>query len=216
MGGPPGFGPPGGFGGPAAPPAEEGSNKTLIGCGIAGCLGLLLIVGALVAFFVFVPKSGGDGPSSSGGGPTQPNNPTGGNDPSRSPPTSGGLRDRMPQRVGRWTAQGVKPVSVSGALEGIQVEYTSSGASLSVLALAFSSSNEAHQAMLALAEGVGERARVTPKNIRIRDPKTNEVIGEGRHFVASPEAFSYQTGKLATLIVGPQGDVIPFWNEFPL
>ncbi|MEZ4441453.1 MAG: hypothetical protein R3B72_20310 [Polyangiaceae bacterium] len=200
--------PPGAWGPPGAPPQWQGgppmaaaahkddSNKKLIGCGIAGCFGLMLVGGLLVGILAYA--GGSDGGSSR---------------PSKSAP-SGSLRDLIPNRVGKWRAVSAKPLQVEGAVDSLLVKFESGSQELAWAGAVFSSEAESSAALEGAANAVQKDVGTSPDRVNIRDPD-GKLIGEGRHFKTSPEFICYKIGKLMAVVSGPRGDVPDFIAALP-
>lgn len=203
-GGQPGH-PPGAYpgaypGGPApmAAPArpKKSDNGKLIGCGIAGCLGVVL-AGALVIGLVGVVA--GSGGSSA--------RPTGSSQ-------SGRLQDLLPQRVGKWRAVSSKPLQIEGAVDARLVRYRSGSASLEIAAAIFPTETNAKLALKGASDVVGRDTKTTPKPITIRNAD-KDIIGEAKQFQTNPEVVCYQIDKWMAVVSGPPGDLREFVSQVP-
>jgi hypothetical protein len=116
---PPGYGGPPAFGGAPPPPPPVpvpvpaggggGAAKILGGCGVAGCIGIVLAVFAVVGLIVVLIMIGGSSSSSSDGGSASNEEPTTPSEPSRSGsegrsdvPMTGSLRTLVKDRIGPY------------------------------------------------------------------------------------------------------------------
>lgn len=177
-----------------APSAKSGAFPW--GCGIAGCLGALVLL-ALTAGGIFWLSAN----SSSGG-------------KGKSRPTRGSLRNRMPKRVGSWTLISVKAMNVASANEAFMASYSNGHAKLAVGLSAFSSTASANAHLQAMSSSLRKSAGgATEKRITIRGTNGDKT-GDGRSWASNPERFAYRKGRMTGLMVGPPGQIKPFFQNF--
>lgn len=192
---PPGWGAPGPM--PAAP-AKKSDNSKLIGCGIAGCLGVVLAGGLLMGVIFFVAGSSSSSPSK----------------PPASGVGSGRLEDLIPSKVGKWKAVSSKPLQVEGAVDAKLVKYRSGSESLEIAAAIFPSERVAKGALEGAADVVRKDTDTVPNRVNIRD-SDNNIIGQARQFETNPEVVCYQIDKWMAVVSGPPGDIRDFVREVP-
>lgn len=130
---------------PPPPAKDSGGMKLLGGCGIAGCLGVMVAVGLVVVLIVFF---GLFGEPSSSGAPSSGT--TGTDDGTSSVPESGSLRSLLKQDVGGYSLAGTSPIKEvpAGVVDNIGAVYVSSGGTKVVhLLYAFSTKSGASNAI---------------------------------------------------------------------
>jgi len=182
---------------PVAPKKDD--NGKLIGCGIAGCVGVVVAGAVLVGvLFLVGASSGGSSPSS---GPA-------------SGVGSGRIEDLIPSRVGKWKAVSSKPLQVEGAVDAKLVKYRSGSESLEIAAAIFPSETMAKGALEGAADVVRKETKTVPNRVNIRD-KNQNVIGQARQFQTNPEVVCYQIDKWMAVVSGPPGDIREFVAQVP-
>jgi hypothetical protein len=178
-----------------ARPKQGDGKGLLIGCGAAGCLG---IIGIIVVLF-FVLGASGSSSSSDDGGKSAP---------------SGRLKANVQKNVAGWKLKSTKPLEVSGSVDAIVVQYKKGSKLIEWAVAVFPTEERAQEHLLGVTRSVANDVSVTGEVVRIKDDKGNE-IGLGSHFESNPEFLCYRIGKLMAVISGPRGDVVPFFRELP-
>ena len=192
---------------PAGAPAQAQSGggsgaKILGGCGIAGCLGV--VVAGIVVLLVIVLFSSGSSSSSS--------SPSGG--PSEAP-SSGSLRSLVKNQIGpyRLTEVTARPTKLpaeltSGSQDSLGLSYSGKGVQIEHIMMAYGSesSSTSHLRMFT--------CNVTTKEITNRDGKR---IGSLCVFSASNgnHVAIWTNGSLLFLAVGPAENNAEFYNAVP-
>jgi hypothetical protein len=188
------------MGAPAPMPArpKKSDNGKLIGCGIAGCLGLVVAGALLLGVVGFLANSGS---SSSSGRPT-------------SSGQSGRLQDLLPKKVGKWRAVSSKPLQIEGAVDAMLVKYRAGSQSLEIAAAIFPTETMAKGALKGASDVVRRDTNTVAKPITIRN-RDNEIIGEAKQFRTNPEVVCYQIDKWMAVVSGPPGELKDFVSQVP-
>lgn len=213
--GAPGYGPPVMASAPAgyAPPAGGGSDSTFkIGCGIAGCVGVLLVL-VLVGGGLYFMMSASSGSTASG--------------PSSGPntaPNSGSLRSIVKSQVGDYrltsTSQNVADGPFQdGAVDSLGMSYkSSSGVEVKHFLIAYSSKSKAQgkpKAMIELIKSevpAGQTFTVSSQPYRNRE---GEVLGKVYHVETTPEVVMWTNGKLFAVVKAPASHAVKFFKAVP-
>ncbi len=244
---PPGFGgpPPGqppGFGAPAYPPTPPlpptppqpsggggGAAKILGGCGVAGCLGIGLAVGGVIALIVVLVMIGSSSSSSSSGSsssdePTQ-NEPTGSSEGSRSDiPMTGSLRTLVKDRIGPYRlVQTATVTSLGERLQGGVIDSLAAiyrapdGSQLTQILLVYASEAITDDKMTAVflvaAQGLKPGERVKRGNILNR---SNVIVGKRIEISGSnPQHVYWSNRKLLTFVTSSPPHAVGFEANAP-
>ena len=186
------------FAGPAAP--KDDGSKMVWGCGIAGCLGVIVLIaiigGALFLMRGSVSASGDDDDS----------------DDRRAP--SGRLADNIPKRVGSYEVSSARKLQVANAVDAMVVVYRSGSTEIEHAIAIFPDEDAAQQNLVDSTSRVDKDTNVEPTIVRIKDPD-GKVIGLGSHFESNPEWLCYRIGKMMAILKGPRGKVVPFFKKLP-
>ncbi len=232
--GPPGYGPPGSpyggppggppmgagmgpmpYGPPMPPPGDGGGGgmKVLGGCGVAGCLGIVVAVGLVMVFvFVFAFSGGGGGSSSSGSSGEGPG--------SGDVPTSGSVRDLVRQNIGPYRLAGTSPLEKvpSGVVDNVGAVYTApDGTKVMHILLVYPTESMAAQAVenvwsssvgtLKPGEKIG-RSNLTDKQGGVHGTILRITGG-------NPEQIFWNNRKLVCVITAPRPHATGFESNVP-
>ncbi|MBI4703537.1 MAG: hypothetical protein HY744_20695, partial [Deltaproteobacteria bacterium] len=183
-------------------------------------LGVLLVVGiVVVAIFFMAGKSqsshaASEGPPESGpstGGPSTTGTSTGA---SRDVPSSGSLRDIIPQQVGDYRLQTIQPMTGmgSGVVDALSMVYfTPSGVRANHIVVVFSAAALAEAAMKETTQVVLGKFPGEVKAFAVRN-KDNEQVGSGNQILANPESILWTHGKLMATVTTAPGRTEAFYN----
>jgi hypothetical protein len=190
------------YAGPAAP--KDDGSKMMWGCGIAGCLGVVVLIGLIIVALVVLRESASSSSSDDDGKSSD--------DGRRAP--SGRLADSVPKRIGSYKASSARPLQVPRAVDAIVVVYRSGSTEIEHAIAIFPNTDAAQQHLIDSTGRVGADTSVEAKIVRIKNPD-GEEIGLGSHFESNPEWLVYRIGKMMGILKGPRGEVVPFFQKLP-
>ena len=125
-----------------------------------------------------------------------------------------GMEARIPDSVGDYARKSKKQAEVQGATSAIAATYEKAGAELEVTLSVFDDSSDAHRHLLVTAEKLQSGGGVA-REIRPINDESGAVIGQAVHFASDPELLAYRVDDEVTVIRGPKGDVMPFFEVLP-
>lgn len=219
----PGYGPPGAVPmGPGYPPAPRRSDDSTlkIGCGVAGCLGVGLVV-VVVGLVLFYLLQSGSGPTASGpssGGPSS------GESPRSEAPSSGSLRSIVKEQVGPYRLVASSPNVADGpfrdgAVDSLGLSYKSpAGIEVKHFLVVYSSEAQAEKMPKEMIELIrkkipaGQTFTVRSQPYKNRDGK---VIGKFYLAETEPEVVMWHNGKLFAVANAPSDHARQFFKGVP-
>jgi hypothetical protein len=216
MGGAPGYGPayapsPIG-GGPYAPPPARESNLKL-GCGVAGCVGVLLVLLVVAGGLYYTLTQQRDTASETSPSPGR-----------RGTPQSGSLKSIVKEQVGPYRLVGngdeISDDRLrSSAVDSLGLKYRSDGGvDVKHFLVAYSSESRAQDMPQIMIEIIRERVpagetfRVSSGPYSNRD---GEVIGTKYHVQLEPELVIWTNGKLLAVVEAPSPHALKFFEAVP-
>ncbi|MFP6685631.1 MAG: hypothetical protein VB934_13000 [Polyangiaceae bacterium] len=190
-------------------PANSDNSSIKVGIGVAGCVSVLVVIVIALAAVLGTAKkrasvSDDDDASSSSSSQSAPR---------------GSLRSRVPKRVGDWRIHKVSPISDTGNVDGVTLEYKKLNESLHVVVLVFPSTSKAgrwvdgfraKQAKVYRKNGITPNAKV----VGITRKNNKNARTKGYRFDHQPETLVYHIDKTGTSIVGHNGQVVEFFKRF--
>jgi hypothetical protein len=201
------------------PPGQSDDSTLKIGCGIAGCFGVLLVLLAVGGALFFMLSS--SGPTASSGGPSSGGAPTA--DPTAAP-NSGALRSLVKEQVGPYSLVASSPnVADSGFREGavdsLGLRYKSaSGVEIKHFLIVYGTEAQAEAKPKVMIEVIrnkvpsGQTFTVRSQPYKNRE---GEVIGKVYHVELDPETVMWTNGKLFSVVNGPEGHPLAFFKAVP-
>ena len=185
---------------PYAQPKKKGS-----GCGVAIALvlivGLVVVVAAGGLIFMAGQQTSADADDSV-------------DDPGRKKRKAEGVAARVPATVGKYERKSKESADIEGATSVIEATYEKGDAKVNVTLSVFDDSSDAHRHLLATSEKVRSKGGGT-REIRPISDENGTVVGQAVHFPSDPEVLAYRVEDEVTVIRGPQGKVMPFFEQLP-
>lgn len=220
---------------PEAPAGGRSRTGLYVGCGVAAVLGLLalLVVGAVVFFFLLAPSDSGgtsdpgnsdpgtSDPGTSDPGTSDPGtSDPGTSDPNPSPaPEEGSLNELVQEQVADFTLQGTEadPDAISnGATDALSMTYTAGdGTELTHLLSAHSSPEAAEQYLQAEVDALASEGFEVVEEIPLEDEQGQQF---GRAVRLTQEGFEIIVWTNANLHAGagaPEGYAVDFFANTP-
>ncbi len=234
--GPPGYaGPPAFAPAPPPPPAAPqpsgggGAAKVLGGCGVAGCIGIVLAVAAVVGLIVVLVivgrSSSGGGSSSSNDEPTTPSEPsTSGSEGRSDVPMTGSLRTLVKDRIGPYRLLQTATVTQlgdrlqGGVIDSLAAIYRApDGSQITQILLVYASEAITDDKMTAVFLAVMQNARpgerVRRGNILNR---SGVVVGKRIEISGStPQHVYWSNRKLLTFVTSTPPHAVGFEANAP-
>jgi len=214
MGGAPGYGPaypqgPMGAGPYAAPPRRESNLK--LGCGVAGCVGVFLVLLLVAGGLYYVMTQQRDTASET--------SPSSGR---RGAPQSGSLKSIVKEKVGPYRLVGNGDTISDDRLrsgDSLGLKYRSdTGVDVKHFLVVYQSESEARDMPQAVIEIIrehipaGQTFRVTSGPYSNRE---GEVIGTKYHVELEPELVIWTNGKLLAVVEAPAPHAVKFFESVP-
>jgi hypothetical protein len=198
--------------GPYGAPAPRESNFKL-GCGVAGCVGVLLVMLLVAGGLYYMMTQQRDTASESA--------PSSGR---RGAPQSGSLKSIVKERVGPYRLVGNGDTISddrlrSGSVDSLGLKYRSdSGVDVKHFLVVYQSESEAKDMPQVVIEIIREHVPAG-KSFRVTSgPYSNregEVIGTKYHVELEPELVIWTNGKLLAVVEAPAPHAVKFFESVP-
>jgi hypothetical protein len=201
------------------PPGKSDDSTLKIGCGIAGCFGVvlvLLVVGGALFFLLSAP-----GPTASGGGPSSDGAPSA--DPTAAP-NRGSLRSLVKQQVGPYSLVASSPNVADGpfregAVDSLGLRYESAaGVEVKHYLIVYGTEAQAESKPKQMIEVIRKKVPAGQTFTVRSQPYKNregEVIGKVYHVQLDPEVVMWTNGKLYAVANAPEGHALKFFKAVP-
>jgi hypothetical protein len=198
--------------GPYAPPPRRESNFKL-GCGVAGCVGVFLVLLVVAGGLYYMLTQQRDTASET--------SPSSGR---RGAPQSGSLKSIVKERVGPYRLVGNGDAISddrlrSGSVDSLGLKYRSdAGVDVKHFLVAYESESEARDMPQVVIEIIREHVpagrsfKVTSGPYSNRD---GEVIGTKYHVELEPELVIWTNGKLLAVVEAPAPNAVKFFEAVP-